>query len=152
MRRAAKVDAGIHAAIRDGLRDAGYQVFDVHSLPGRLDLDARSLSGITVALEVKHAGEPLTAAEKKYFAAGWTAEVVHSLAEALLVMQKWDTVYVAKPEFLLCPVGFDLFYSWSLALELKAPADARLIYRTYQNHRATCSHLSPCPPPFEESK
>ena len=93
-RRAARVD-GNHAAIRDGLRACGYACFDVHALPGRLDLDVLSRSGIIIPLEIKMPGEPLTEAEEKYLEC-WPGFVVYSLDQAKEIMQTVDEWRVEK--------------------------------------------------------
>lgn len=58
-----------HGQIRDALRRLGVKVFDVHALPGALDLLAQTRSGRLVLLEVKSGPtEPLTAKEEATFA------------------------------------------------------------------------------------
>lgn len=70
-------------------------MFDVHALPGRLDLDVLSKSGIIVPMEIKMPGEGLTSDEETYLA-HWPGQVVYSFEQALEIMQTVDEWRVEK--------------------------------------------------------
>jgi hypothetical protein len=135
MRRAAKVDTG-HTQISDGIKRAGYQVFDVHAMPGRLDLDVLTRRGLILVLEIKN-NSKVTEAEKKYIDAGWPCVIVHTLAEALLELQKADAYVVTRPDFKLCAQGMEYFYQWVLCLEAK-DNHADTLRDLYRAHRESC--------------
>jgi hypothetical protein len=84
-----KVDTN-HPKIVNHLRACGYQVFDTHALPGRLDIDCLSKSGlIIVPMEIKMPGEKLTEAEEIYLSQ-WPGYIVHSEDEAQRLMERID--------------------------------------------------------------
>jgi hypothetical protein len=94
MSYARRTDAN-HAEIREGLRRCGYRVFDVHSLPGRLDLDVLAKSGLIVPVEVKQPGEGLTEKEQTYLAF-WPGIVVYSVDDALEKLAKFDRIRLVE--------------------------------------------------------
>jgi hypothetical protein len=83
-----KVDTN-HPRIVNHLRECGYQVFDVHALPGRLDIDVLSKSGLIVPLEIKMPGEKPTEAEQVYLSQ-WPGYIVRSEDEAQRLMERID--------------------------------------------------------------
>jgi hypothetical protein len=83
-----KVDRN-HPQIVNHLRDCGYKIFDVHALPGRLDIDVLSKSGLIVPMEIKMPGEKLTEAEETYLSQ-WPGYIVHSGDEAQRLMERID--------------------------------------------------------------
>jgi hypothetical protein len=85
---ARKVDRN-HPQIVNHLRACGYKIFDVHSLPGRLDIDVLSKSGLIIPLEIKVPGEKLTEAEETYLSQ-WPGYIVHSEDEAQRLMERID--------------------------------------------------------------
>lgn len=82
---AKRVD-GPHAAIRDGLRKAGWLVFDARGLAdGGPDLIAATpVNRRVVLFEVKRVGGRLRPKQAQLIAQGWPIHVVTSLQEALL--------------------------------------------------------------------
>lgn len=86
-----------HAEIRDGLRKAGYYVWDMHDMgDGFPDLlCCTKVYSIAVLLEVKQPGEKLTPAQvefhKKY---PGPKAIVYSLGEALAVMEHFEALWV----------------------------------------------------------
>ena len=67
MGRGKKIDTN-HVEIREGMRRVGIPVFDIHTLPGALDLMAQTRTGRLVLLEVKSGvNEPLTSKEAETF-------------------------------------------------------------------------------------
>jgi len=86
MTRSRRVDAN-HAEIRSGLRQCGFCVWDTHTLgDGFPDLLVR-VGDAVVLLEVKMPGAGLTPHEEA-FGALFPVEVVHDLAEAIMVCQE----------------------------------------------------------------
>ena len=93
MRRDARTDAN-HAEIREGLCRAGYAVFDVHHVPGLLDLQVLSKNGlIIVPMEIKSFEGKLTPKEEKYLKS-WPGHIVRTLDEALEIMYKIDRIMI----------------------------------------------------------
>ncbi len=96
MRRAARTDNN-HADIRDGLRDAGYEVDDTHSLgDGFADIvvESKAMNSMFIHLEIKSLGGKLTPAETEYHELHKRAplKIVYSLEGALLVMEQYDQI------------------------------------------------------------
>jgi hypothetical protein len=85
---ARKTDAN-HPQIVNHLRKCGYKIFDVHALPGRLDIDVLSKSGLIIPIEIKVPGEKLTEAEETYLSQ-WPGYIVHSEDEAQRLMERID--------------------------------------------------------------
>lgn len=82
-----------HASIRDGLRQAGIDAWDLSALGGGiLDLAIRTRNGRAGFIEIKTAGERLTDGEEKFIAwFGPICAVVYTLDEALAFVRKLET-------------------------------------------------------------
>jgi hypothetical protein len=92
IRRAKRVDLN-HAEIRDNLRNNGYTVFDTHDMGGGFpDLVVQSKTHISILVEIKRAGENLTAKEVTFFNEwGFSPlEIFYSTEDALQKMKRWD--------------------------------------------------------------
>lgn len=94
MTRAHRTDNN-HAEIRDGLREAGWWVWDTHDLGGGFpDLLALNASGRFVMLEVKSPGGKLTEDERAFFLAliedyhACDLYVVYNLDQAIEALEK----------------------------------------------------------------
>jgi Holliday junction resolvase len=98
-RRAAKVDAN-QPAIVEALREAGYQVVDVHGVGfGFPDILAVTKSGINVLIEIKSPGGKLNQRELDFHQSFRGAlGIAFSADEAISIMQWFERGYVARKD------------------------------------------------------